>query len=113
MTPTKRVKCERVPWIGLVHVRPLHSATTIGAAGGAYAATLVFAATREDFPRLARKFFAQLDLAVIACDDIDTLAERLREGNVDPALMSRVPTLGAGDPVAVYTFDCYPPGEET
>lgn len=98
-------------WIGLVHVKPGSKTTCIGNRGGAYAATVALAEDEKEFAERVEQFMAPMDLHVLEIENVETLAARLRESEVEEELVEIAKTLSEDDPVGVDTLDTYPAEE--
>lgn len=109
MTIFRRAKSEVVPWIGLIHVKPLpEHAWALESIGGAYASVVVLASSRSEFIASVEKHVRDLDLYLVEAEDIEPLRERLLTASPDDALLEAASRLNTRHPVAIDVFDLYP-----
>ncbi len=103
---------KRQAWIGLKHVKPTSQAGVLGDAAGAYATTLAFASSADEFRMLVEDYMAADELRVVEVEDVEPLDERVRYASPDETLLQLSKALSTEEPVIVDTFDMYPDEDE-
>ncbi|HSD87331.1 MAG TPA: hypothetical protein VLB44_07440 [Kofleriaceae bacterium] len=72
---------------------------------------MALAEDEKEFAERVEQFMAPMDLHVLEIENVETLAARLRESEVEEELVEIAKTLSEDDPVGVDTLDTYPAEE--
>jgi hypothetical protein len=101
---TRRREMTRVPWIGMVHVKPLVEGTILESAAGGFAITLAKVSSATEYVTFVERHMSEMRLAVIEIEDVERLAARQQ---LDPHFAQVAAMLTEERPVQIGSIDRY------
>lgn len=96
-------------WIALVEVRQKPGIDILGSGKrGAYLTAVGMAASEKRFKSLVTHYLGSMSLDVVDWDDIDLLADRLGEYEIEESIHEQAMTLTETSPVVIGCFHAFP-----
>jgi hypothetical protein len=98
----------RIPWIGLAHVRPIAGSSALGSDGkGAYANILALAESEQEYREIIASEMNDEGLYVVDFQDIATVEQYEIEGRIGEELADLISALTPEWPIQYKTFHRY------
>lgn len=94
-------------WIGLIHVRPMRGAATLGSAKGAYVNAIARVAGEEEFRKAVTDELAADSLIPVEFDDVDLVENYRKSARINGELEAVIRCLDSDHLVAFDVFDTY------